>query len=190
MKTSPNKQSKATVHRLNLRPTLSRRAALFIKKHPSEVTRIVADAIEAAAAMDAFRPKAVRHLPVRLRQLVVAPLDPDAGHFLSVSEAAERLEVTRVTIYAWIEAERLLAWRATRRGILIPAEQIVGPREVVPGMDRVLGTISDPEAAWDFLTQESPYLDPDAMQRPINRLKGGDVDAVIAAARSFSEAFS
>jgi excisionase family DNA binding protein len=109
---------------------------------------------------------------------------------LSVSEAAERLEVTRVTIYAWIDAERLLAWRATRRGILIPAEQIVGPREVVPGMDRVLDTIPDPEAAWDFLTQESPYLDPDAMQRPINTLKGGDVEAVIAAARSFSEAFS
>jgi hypothetical protein len=35
-----------------------------------------------------------------------------------------------VTIYAWIESKRLLAWRATRRGVLIPAEQIVGTGEV------------------------------------------------------------
>jgi excisionase family DNA binding protein len=106
------------------------------------------------------------------------------------SEASELLEVTRVTIYAWIEAKRLLAWRATRRGMLIPAEQIVGPGTVVPGMERVLDVISEPAAAWDFLTEESPFMDPNGLQWPIYALKAGELDAVVAAAHSFLEAFT
>jgi excisionase family DNA binding protein len=109
---------------------------------------------------------------------------------LSISEAAERLEVTRVTIYAWIESKRLLAWRATRRGVLIPAEQIVGPGEVVSGIDRLLAIIPEPEAAWDFLDEESAFVDPDRSLRPINALKAGAVETVVAAAHSFLDAFS
>jgi len=104
--------------------------------------------------------------------------------------AAELLEVTRVTIYAWIEAKRLLAWRATRRGMLIPAEQIVGPGTVVPGVERVLDVISEPAAAWDFLNEESPFMDPNGLRRPIDALKAGEIDAVVAAAHSFLEAFT
>jgi hypothetical protein len=98
--------------------------------------------------------------------------------------------VTRVTIYAWIEAKQLLAWRATRRGTLIPAEQILGPSEVVPGIDRVLAVISEPAAAWDFLSEESPFIDPHTSIRPIDALKAGEIDAVVAAAHSFLEAFT
>jgi excisionase family DNA binding protein len=107
---------------------------------------------------------------------------------LSISEAAERLEVTRVTVYAWIEAKRLLAWRATRRGVLVPIEQIMAPGAVVPGIERVLAIIRDPAAAWAFLTEETPYLNADGLRRPMDALKAGEIDAVIAAAHTFLDA--
>jgi excisionase family DNA binding protein len=179
---------------LTIRPSLSRAAVQFIEKHPDEVPRIVATALEAAAALEAAEGESVvpeRALPEALRRLVTsARADTEAGRVLSISEAAELLEVTRVTIYAWIEAKRLLAWRATRRGMLIPAEQIVGPGKVVPGMERVLEVIPEPAAAWDFLTEESPFMDPNGLQRPIDALKAGELDAVVAAAHSFLEAFT
>jgi excisionase family DNA binding protein len=178
---------------LTVRPSLSRAAAQFVDKHPNEVPRIVATALEAAAAMEAAEGAAApeRALPEALRRLVgPARADTEAGRVLSISEAAERLEVTRVTIYAWVEAKRLLAWRATRRGMLIPAEQILGPGEVVPGIDRVLDVISEPAAAWDFLSEESPFIDPRTSKRPIDALRAGEVDAVVAAAHSFLEAFT
>jgi excisionase family DNA binding protein len=109
---------------------------------------------------------------------------------LDISEAAKRLNVTRVTVYAWIESKRLLAWRATRRGVLIPAEQIVGAGEVVPGIAQVLAVIGESEAAWDFLDEESAFVDPEESVRPIDALRLGKVEAVVAAAHSFLAAYS
>jgi excisionase family DNA binding protein len=174
---------------LTVRPTLSRAAAQFVDKHPNEVSAIVAIALEDAAREASLVLNKERVLPDALRKLIVAR-DSEEGRVLSISEAAERLEVTRVTIYAWIESKRLLAWRATRRGVLIPAEQILGPGEVVRGIPEVIAVIPDPEAAWDFLDEESAFIDPDNLVRPIEALREGKVDAVIAAAHSFLEAFS
>ncbi len=177
---------------LTVRPALSRAAVRFVETHPDEVQRIVATALETAAALDATGvPAATRSLSPALQSLVTsARPSAEEGRVLSVSEASELLEVTRVTVYAWIEAKRLLAWRATRRGVLIPAEQIVGPGEVVPGIERVLKVIAEPAAAWDFLTEESPYVNAGALRRPIDALKAGEIDAVIAAAHSFLDAFT
>ncbi len=177
---------------LTVRPALSRAAVRFVETHPDEVQRIVATALETAAALDATGvPAATRSLSPALQRLVTsARPSVEDGRVLSVSEASELLQVTRVTVYAWIEAKRLLAWRATRRGVLIPAEQIVGPGEVVPGIERVLKVIAEPAAAWDFLTEESPYVTADALRRPIDALKAGEIDAVIAAAHSFLDAFT
>ncbi len=177
---------------LTVRPALSRAAARFVESHPDEVQRIVATALETAAALEATgAPVAKRTLPPALQRLVTSTrAEVDEGRVLSISEAAELLKVTRVTVYAWIEVKRLLAWRATRRGVLVPAEQIMGPGEVVPGIEHVLAVISEPAAAWDFLTEESPYVDPKALRRPIDALKAGEVDAVIAAAHSFLDAFT
>jgi excisionase family DNA binding protein len=190
----PSKSAERIERPLTIRPSLSRAAVQFIEKHPNEVPRIVATALEAAAVLEAAKGESAvpeRALPEALRRLVTsASADTEAGRVLSISEAAELLEVTRVTIYAWIEAKRLLAWRATRRGMLIPAEQIVGPGKVVPGMERVLDVIPEPAAAWDFLTEESPFMDPNGLQRPIDALKAGELDAVVAAAHSFLEAFT
>ncbi len=177
---------------LTVRPALSRAAVRFVETHPDEVQRIVATALETAAALDATGvPAATRSIPPALQRLVTsARPSAEEGRVLSVSEASELLEVTRVTVYAWIEAKRLLAWRATRRGVLIPAGQIVGPGEVVPGIERVLKVIAEPAAAWGFLTEESPYVTADALRRPIDALKAGEIDAVIAAAHSFLDAFT
>ena len=177
---------------LTVRPALSRAAVRFVETHPDEVQRIVATALETAAALDATGvPAATRSIPPALQRLVTsARPSAEEGRVLSVSEASELLEVTRVTVYAWIEAKRLLAWRATRRGVLIPAEQIVGPGEVVPGIERVLKVIAEPAAAWDFLTEESPYVTADALRRPIDALKDGEIDVVVAAAHSFLDAFT
>jgi excisionase family DNA binding protein len=163
-----------------------------VEKHPNEVTGIVANALEAAALEAGLVVSAERVLPEALRRLVVPrSSDSNQGRVLSISEAAEALEVTRVTVYAWIESKRLLAWRATRRGVLIPAEQIMGGAgEVVPGISDVLAVIPDPEAAWDFLSEESAFVDPDSSVRPIDALRQGKLEAVVAAAHSFLEAFS
>jgi excisionase family DNA binding protein len=176
---------------LTVRPALSQAAAQFVEKHPNEVTGIVANALEAAALEAGLVPLKERVLPEALRRLVVSrDSDSGEGEVLSISEAAELLDVTRVTVYAWIESKRLLAWRATRRGVLIPAEQIVGAGEVVPGISQVLAVIPEPQAAWDFLDEESAFLDPESSVRPIDALRQGKVDAVVAAAHSFLEAFS
>ncbi len=177
---------------LTVRPALSRAAVRFVETHPDEVQRIVATALETAAALDATGvPAGTRSLSPALQRLVTsARPSVEEGRVLSVSEASELLEVTRVTVYAWIEAKRLLAWRATRRGVLIPAEQIVGPGEVVPGIERVLKVIAEPAAAWDFLTEESPYVTADALRRPIDALKAGEIDVVVAAAHSFLNTFT
>ena len=177
---------------VTVRPSLSRAAAQFVETHLKEVTGIVASALEAAAALEAEQGDApLRVLPEALRRLVVTSrADSEAGRVLNISEAAELLDVTRVTVYAWIEAKRLLAWRATRRGMLVPAEQILGAGKIVPGIDRILAVISEPAAAWDFLTEASPFIDPETSRRPIDALKAGEIDAVVAAAHSFLEAFS
>jgi excisionase family DNA binding protein len=176
---------------LTVRPALSRAAVQFVEKHPNEVSEIVANALEAAAVEAGRVPVKERVLPDALRRLVVArSSDSGEGRVLSISEAAEALEVTRVTVYAWIESKRLLAWRATRRGVLIPAEQIMAAGEMVRGIPEVLAVIPDPEAAWDFLSEESAFVDPEVSVRPIDALREGKVDAVVAAAHSFLEAFS
>jgi hypothetical protein len=54
----------------------------------------------------------------------------------------------------------------------------------------VLAVIPDAEAAWDFLSEESAFVDPEREVRPIEALREGKVDAVVAAAHSFLEAFS
>jgi hypothetical protein len=61
---------------------------------------------------------------------------------------------------------------------------------VVPGISQVLAVIPDSEAARDFLDEESAFVDPERQVRPIDALRQGKVDAVVAAAHSFLEAFS
>jgi hypothetical protein len=62
----------------------------------------------------------------------------------------------------------------------VPAEQIRAPGEVVPRHREIARGFTDPEAAWDFLTERSPYMSGEELRGPIDALKAGVIDAVIA----------
>jgi hypothetical protein len=81
-----------------------------------------------------------------------------------------------------------MGWHFTRHGTLIPAEQILGPGELVRGLDRVMSVIQDACAAWRFLSEECPFFD--RPQRPIELLKAGNLDEVLAAAETSGDAFT
>jgi excisionase family DNA binding protein len=130
-------------------------------------------------------------MPDGLRRLVVSRSShASVGRVLSIDQAADRLSVTPATIYAWKESKRLLAWKTTGRGVAIPAEQILSVGEVAPGLAQVFTVIPDPKAAWDFLSEESAFVDPERQILPFEALRDGRVDAVVAGAHSFLEAFS
>jgi excisionase family DNA binding protein len=193
---------------LRVQPRLSPRAVRFVARHPERLDSLIAVALEAAAAQEAHRSdgdsdateegaaqdlpetnalSAAPVLPEALRRFVKASASGDQS-LLNVSEAAKQLEISRPTIYAWIADKRLLGWRATHRGPVIPAEQILGPRRVVAGLPQLLEIISDPAVAWDFLRQESVFLDPP--QRPLDALKEGRIAEVTAAIQSYGTAFT
>ena len=67
----------------------------------------------------------VNRMPEKLRPFIVQRAGED---IVGVSEAAARLEVSRTTVYQWVEKNTLIAWRSTKRRLSIPAAQILGPR--------------------------------------------------------------
>lgn len=164
---------------------LSPTATTFLRLHPREARMAVAAALEAAAvqfkAQDDVSPA---DAPPALAPFVVRR--PYGTDMLGVSEAAERLQISRTTVYDWVEKKILLGWKSTKRGLTIPAEQILGPGKVVPGMAQVVEIIGDPELAWAFLSQEWPFAD--KAERPLQKLKAGNVEEVVSAAPTFGTA--
>src|SRR5579862_325019 len=181
------KQSEAAFDGATLAlPELSAAAAEFVQQHPEEARVAVTAALEAVAArFESARNEPM--IPHALRPMVVEASGTD-DELISAEEAARRLAVSRATVYNWIDSRRLLGWRLTRQGTLIPAEQILGPGELVPGIDKVLEILPEPRSAWRFLKEESPFFE--TPQRPIDALKAGKVDDVVEAARSSGEAFT
>lgn len=168
-------------------PALSRSAREFVRHRPREARLAVAAALEAAAAQcEAEEAGAGADMPERLRPFVVRR---DIGdEIVGVSEAAARLEVSRTTVYDWVRQNTLLAWRSTKRGLRIPAAQILGSGRVVPGLADVVEIVGDSELAWAFLTQEWPFEDETAL--PLELLKAGRTEEVIGAAPGFGATFS
>ena len=166
---------------------LSKAAENFLRGHPREARMAVCVALETAAVQhEAYGQRAAVEVPSRLEPFIVRrPKSPDT---IGVSAAAKRLEVSRTTVYAWVEHKTLLAWKSTKRGLMIPAAQILGPGKVVPGLARVMGIIEDAELAWEFLTQEWPFSD--HVARPLEELMAGRIEDVVAAAPGFGADFT
>ena len=116
-----------------------------------------------------------------LRPFIVRRLDD--GQIVGLLEAARQLEVPEAKVIEWAQTGILLAWETATGELRIPAEQILGPGEVVPGVGEICGMIGDPELAWVFLSQEWPFEQ--EVARPIDRLKEGKLDEVRQAAPSF-----
>ena len=166
---------------------LSKAAATFLERRPKEARMAVAVALETAAAhYEARSGRAANDTPDSLKPFIVHR--PPGEDLINVSEAAERLRVSRTTVYDWVKRKTLLGWKSTKRGLTIPAEQILGPGKVMPGIAQVLDIIDDPELAWVFLSEEWPFAAKAA--RPIDLLKAGDIEEVENAAPSFGTAFT
>ncbi|MXY51139.1 MAG: helix-turn-helix domain-containing protein [Gammaproteobacteria bacterium] len=167
-------------------PKLSSEAEDFIREHPEEARMAVAVALETAAVQsEAEAAGAVQEVPEQLRAFVVGR---GGEEILGVTEAAARLGVSRTTVYEWSERNTLIAWRGTKRGLNIPAAQILGPGRVVAGLADVVDAIGEPELAWAFLCQEWPFEE--AAARPLDRLNGGRLEEVLAAAAGFGATFA
>ena len=168
-------------------PPLSSSAENFLRQHPRDARMAVAVALEAAALQcEARANEALEKMIEGLRPLIVHR--PEDQEMLGVSAAAVRLEVSRPTIYDWVAKKMLLAWKSTKRGLTIPAAQILAPGKVVPGIDKILEIIEDPELAWAFLSQEWPFSG--EAVAPLKKLAAGQVEEVLAAAPSFGMTYT
>ena len=168
-------------------PALSNSARTFVRDHPREAQLAVAAALEAVAAQcETEDADAGAQVPERLRPFLVRR--GGGEDILGVSEAAKRLEVSRTTVYDWVDRKTLVAWRSTKRGLSIPAAQILGAGKVVAGLADVVEAIGDPELAWAFLSQEWPF--DDTLTAPLTLLKAGRLDDVLGAAAGFGTTFA
>ena len=165
-------------------PALSSNAKNFVRNRPREAGMAIAAALEAVAAQRDVDDGA--DLPEQLRPFVIRRNDD--GTILGVTEAAKQLEVSRTTVYEWVKTTKLIAWRATKRGLRIPAGQILGAGRVVPGLKDVLDEVGEPELAWAFLTQEWAFEETVAL--PLDLLKKGRFDEVLGAASGFGSTFT
>lgn len=170
-----------TTHTRSLSPA----AASFVREHPEQAELALIAALEAAATIH-DNPAARHGLPPALSPFIVEMAEADT--IVNVSEAASLLNVSRTTVYEWVRIGKLIAWGHTRRGLAVPAEQILGPGRVADGVSGVLEIIEEPELAWTFLSEPWPFEDEAA--RPIDRLKAGRIDEVLDAAPGFGATFT
>ena len=168
-------------------PELSGSAWAFVREHPRDARLAVAVALETAAAQfEKEDTDANPDVPEELKPFIVRR--GGAEDILGVSEAAKRLEVSRTTIYDWANRKTIVAWKSTKRGLSIPAAQILGAGKVVAGLADVVEAVGDPELAWTFLSQDWPFED--RVATPLTLLQAGRIDDVLGAAAGFGDTFA
>jgi hypothetical protein len=110
-----------------------------------------------------------------------------AGGMLDGSDVARLLGMTPAGVHKRYQAGQLLGVREEKRRIGYPALQLDGPR-VVRDLPRVLAVLAEKKTdEWSqlrFLAGSSARL---GGRTPVESLKAGDVQAVLAAARAFGE---
>ncbi|WP_437603350.1 hypothetical protein [Sorangium sp. So ce590] len=125
-------------------------------------------------------------MPARLRGLQArdALLAAEGGTLIA-EEVGEGLHLSPQAIEARRAAGRLLAVDIGRRGHLYPAWQFAD-EGVLPGLEEILTLLDEhpPLAKVRFFLSGNHRLDGD---RPLDRLRRGDVEPVRLAARTFGE---
>ena len=172
----------------SLQRQLSPAAARYLRGNGDQAQRVIAQALEKAAANQTpedARPRSNPHpsLPGTLQALVIkSPPDPN---LMNLVQAAQQLHITRPTLDAWVDEGKVIAWESWLPAWVIPPEQILGPERIVPGIQRVLEVIPEHRLAWEFLTDEVANIDADRLIRPIDALKAGEIEAVVKAAHGW-----
>lgn len=132
---------------------LSPDARRFLRAHPDAARHVLTAALEQAAAD--HEPAAGADLAVLPEALVSCIVRrPPRPDLIAPEEAAARLQVSRTTVLGWLGNHRLLGWHSAGGDILLPAEQILGPGRIVPGLPEMARNIPNAELAWAFLSQE------------------------------------
>jgi len=114
-------------------------------------------------------------------------LRDSAGGFLAGADVAAMLGMSPAAIHKRYKAHQLLGIREEKRRIAYPALQFSDGRVVqdLPAVLQVLAARSvDERAQLRFLAGSSSRLD---SRTPIRALQDGDLDQVLAAARTFGE---
>jgi len=170
---------------------LSRRAKDYLRRHPKDARKVVADALESAAEAAATVTYKVNgktiEVPKRLVHLIDVP--KRRPELIGIAEAANRLKVSQKTVRGWVKDRVMLGWKTEGRGLVVPKEQIMGPGKVAPGIKELVAIIDgDPSLTWIFLQKEWPF-EHDVM-RPIDKLKAGKVEEVLGTAPGFGSDFT
>jgi hypothetical protein len=109
----------------------------------------------------------------------------DEGGMLSAERVGEMLTISRQAVEKRRKAGRLIGVSLGRRGFGYPAWQL-SEGGILPGLEGVLKVLK-PHDAWTklvFLTSENASTDG---QKPLNVLRSGKVEKVLAAARIYGE---
>jgi hypothetical protein len=130
-------------------------------------------------AADPLAAARVRGLQARDRILAAE------GGTLTVGEVAAHLRISRQAVDKRRAAGKLIGLDMGRHGYGYPAWQF-GERGLLPGLDRVLAELRvvDPWMRAGFFLGGDPRLDRDT---PLDRLRRGDVDAAVHAARAYGQ---
>jgi len=105
--------------------------------------------------------------------------DPE---MLSTAGLAERLGMSEEGIRLKRKRREILGLEFAKRGIRYPAWQIVADRQLLPALPRLFAVLGDdPWRLFRFLRQHHSEL---GGQRALEALKGGRVEAVLAAAEN------
>lgn len=161
-------------HRLVLDSAIET-AAKTIERVDGDVRAVERFGSRAAEPLPAL--EATRRLDVRTRAI-----DPEG--LIGAAEVAALLGVgSRQAVHARRERGQLLGFRNGRRDVHFPREPFDERGRVAPGLAAVLALFDgDAFEAWTWLSTASSALDE---ARPLDRLRGGDIDAVIAAATGY-----
>lgn len=104
---------------------------------------------------------------------------PETG-LLTSDEVATLAQVkSRQSIHDWLKKGRVIGWEGAKRGFVFPKRQFDHRGRPIAGIADVLAIFEDGYAAWVWLTTPLAALDG---TKPLERLKAGDVETVVAAA--------